>query len=109
MKTYVRKPNEIKVAGIWTGGEDELTAWLSAEGIVYKIQTEDPEQVNWRTKPRFGNVDPDTTPRTQLVVVGDAMHDEAVLAPGSALVVDPSGRLSAWDVDMIEEQYDEVV
>lgn len=113
MKRMRRKDQFIDVVGVWDGSEDsDLLNWLTANRFVYQIQSEDEEQVGWRTKPRFGKQEPsegDEVPRKQLVVLGKSMHDETTLAPNvSVLVLGEGGRVRAYDLDIIEDDYEDV-
>jgi|SRR5687767_2944092 len=108
-----RKDQFIDVIGVWDGSEDgELVNWLTTNKYVHQIQTEDAEQLGWRTKPRHRQADlseEDMAPRKQLVILGTSMHDETTLAPGiSVLVLGEGGRLHSYDLYIIEEQFEDV-
>lgn len=109
MKRMKRKDQFINVVGAWDGTEEgDLLNWLTDNRYVYQIQTEDVEQVTWRTKSR-DLTEQDKEPRKQLVVLGKAMYEEITMYPNqSILVAGETGRLIAYDLDVIEDEFEQV-
>lgn len=107
MKQMKRKDQFITVVGTWDGTEGEITQWLTANGYVWIIQTESPEQIGWRTKPRALGTDDNTEAIKQLSIIGPELHESCDLSKGSTLLV-MAGRLSSMDADWLESEYEDI-
>lgn len=121
MKTYVSKKQEIKVIGQWTGGEDEVTQWLTDNGYTWKIQVESDkgharrleDMAEWsdEEKAEHGGL------RKRLTVLGDDIYVQwscdiggyAVLRKGVKDHGEDEAKmvLTFYDADRINDGFDE--
>lgn len=121
MKTYVSKQRTVKLVGEWTGGEDEVTQWLTDNDYTWKIQVEDDDSLVERIKQEqeyqdaTSGSDPiDAEARKLLIIIGPRLWQQWQLSKGDVLVLREkrSGdveTLWATDTQNIETEFDEVI
>jgi hypothetical protein len=119
MKTYVSKRNEIKVIGQWTGGEDEVTQWLTDNDYTWKIQFEEDDSLldalnqEQEYQDATSGSDPiDAEAHKRLVIIGTRLWQQWQLNKGELLVLREkrSGDVTLWvtDTQNIKAEFDEV-